>query len=518
MQKENENTFSQSITNGFLKNPKKVYILCGKFKEGGLRILEESLYDLKAKIFFAIGIDKKNTTKNMLEELLKYTDDVYIYSNNNVVEFDSTIFIFEYTDNVVIYSSASSFSESGICDNLSLYTETIYNILDNDEKKEYKKQLKDIKNNIEKDIFKKLKQEDIEELIKQKEIFTTNQYTHHNIKSISELLNKNKVKEKLEEKEDEYTKNNRSSYDQDEENIDISIDLSDITEELENPNVLLNNLKKEEELEVKNGKVKENEDKLQIVNEKEDIVTDFKDMINTYEIDDIDTEELDLEVEEIKNKTQNEAYCLDIEDMLFSKSDIKLDLTDTKNEEKKESENKKKSNDYKLNNDNLNFLEDENVLVQVKKVDLNNISNLIFELPSKSIKKQDLDCIKIPNYIQNMIPEFFELSEKGKNEEINGSIYKSRDIDIELVDVKLGKKYSDRNAKITHKLNQTYINLVTSTINNIQYEEKDIIRIIKLASDLYHIEIIQKDMQEYKLWSKICTQDFKSSKRKYGMM
>ena len=48
--------------------------------------------------------------------------------------------------------------------------------------------------------------------------------------------------------------------------------------------------------------------------------------------------------------------------------------------------------------------------------------------------------------------------------------------------------------------------------------ENDIIRIIKLAGDIYHIEIIPKDMQEYKLWSKICNQKFKSTTRKYGMM
>ena len=32
------------------------------------------------------------------------------------------------------------------------------------------------------------------------------------------------------------------------------------------------------------------------------------------------------------------------------------------------------------------------------------------------------------------------------------------------------------------------------------------------------LEIISKDMQEYKLWDKVCNQKFKSSNRKYGMM
>ncbi|MNP74701.1 hypothetical protein D3C76_1716220 [compost metagenome] len=50
------------------------------------------------------------------------------------------------------------------------------------------------------------------------------------------------------------------------------------------------------------------------------------------------------------------------------------------------------------------------------------------------------------------------------------------------------------------------------------YSNKDIARIIKLSSDIYHIEIISKDMQEYKLWSKLCNQSLKSTDRKYGMM
>ena len=60
--------------------------------------------------------------------------------------------------------------------------------------------------------------------------------------------------------------------------------------------------------------------------------------------------------------------------------------------------------------------------------------------------------------------------------------------------------------------------LKSNNIKSINYEENDIARIIKLSDDTYHIEIISKKLQEYKLWSKICNQKFKSSQRKYGMM
>ena len=68
------------------------------------------------------------------------------------------------------------------------------------------------------------------------------------------------------------------------------------------------------------------------------------------------------------------------------------------------------------------------------------------------------------------------------------------------------------------KQDQTYLTFSTSKFKEIDYNEADIARIIKLSENVYHIEIISKELQEYKLWSKICNQKFKSSTRKYGMM
>ena len=157
-------------------------------------------------------------------------------------------------------------------------------------------------------------------------------------------------------------------------------------------------------------------------------------------------------------------------------------------------------------------------LVKVKKLNLNNISNFIYELPSKTKTAKNQGLLKIPNYISKMIPNFFELSDNSKTEEIDGAMYKVREVNIELVDVKNGEKYTDRNAKISYKVGQSYVSIISDVFKNVDYVEFDIARIIKLDSKVYHIEIITSDMQEYKLWSKLCNQDFKSSARKYGMM
>ena len=198
----------------------------------------------------------------------------------------------------------------------------------------------------------------------------------------------------------------------------------------------------------------------------------------------------------------DENDTLDIADMLFSKADLALDLDEAKKESKKEIKEEIKDDE----------------LVKVKKLNLNNISNFIYELPSKTKTAKNQDLLKIPNYISKMIPNFFELSDNSKTEEINGAMYKVREVNIELVDVKNGKKYTDRNAKISYKVGQSYVSIISDVFKNVDYVEFDIARIIKLDSKVYHIEIITSDMQEYKLWSKLCNQDFKSSARKYGMM
>ena len=198
---------------------------------------------------------------------------------------------------------------------------------------------------------------------------------------------------------------------------------------------------------------------------------------------------------------------IDINSMLFSKADMKLKFDEP--EEEKEDNDKKSDSSKNSTNEET---------VKIKKLNLNDVTNFIFELPSRNASGQTKDSIRIPNYIQNTIPKFFGLNEEVKTTQINGANYKIRDVKIEVVDVKNNAKYMDRFAKIVYKSGQTYLTFTSEVLKNIDFEECDIARIIKLSPDIYHIEIISKDMQEYKLWDKVCNQKFKSSNRKYGMM
>ena len=212
-------------------------------------------------------------------------------------------------------------------------------------------------------------------------------------------------------------------------------------------------------------------------------------------------EEANCEIEEIDSDE-----ILDLDSMLISRADVKL------KEKKKDS----KKEDKKKLDEPDEFSDPE--LVKVKKLDLNNVTNLIMELPAKQQNKKDLDIIKVPNYIRDLVPKFFEFPENSQVVEESGITTRERPLQIEIVDCKNEKKYIENDAKMYQRKSQTFISFFCPSLEKIDYEEKDIVRIIKLTSDIYHIEIVSKDMQEYKIWSKIMNKDMRACDRKFGIM
>lgn len=456
------------------KKPKKVYMFMGTLKESGFDILEESIIDTKAKITIFMGVDKKNTTKGLLDNILKYTKDVYVYNNNDLKEFESNIYIFEFERSAIVYLSPSKSTESGLVDAISIFSRVQYNLNDEEDKKDYKNNVKMLLE-LKKFEFIKLDESVIQNLIQDKVIFSNKQY-EHSVRSISEFLGKKDTKKIKEasKKDDETVKEDIFAKDLnipvvDLSNSDIDIDLSDV---VENEVIQI-------ESKIDEDKVSEKKTESKVKNiEKEETKQD-------------NYEELDEEDKELFNGP------IDLNSMLLTKSNFKL--SNSKNEETKK-----------------NDQEDETIIF--KKLDLNNISNYMFELPGKQQNGQDLDVLKIPNYIKELIPNFFEFSDKAKTKVISGSQYKVKDIQVDIVDVKKGTKVNDKNAKMMQKKGQTYMTIMSKYLENIDYEENDIARIIKLSSTVYHVEIVSKDMQEYKIWSKIMNKKLKGVDRKYGIM
>ena len=485
MQKENENTLANAISNCFEKEAKKAYFFVGNFKETGYKIIEEDFIDSKTKIYFAIGIDKKNTTRGMLEGLLQYSKDVNYYSNNKANEFVSNISIFEFTNNAYMYVATSNVSESGIKSDISLYTETVYDLKDSSDKEAYKKQIKDLLKFTEEIGFEKLTKSKIDELVAAKLIFSTRQY-NHSVMSISELLGKPEKVTKI--KDEEKTKEVVENVVKKEVEIP-KIDLSEMLDiDIDLPDEIFVAEEAPKKTKAKKVSVVEPEEELTLPEDIEELEETDQNLDKNSELYDETLEDDGIDFDS----------TLDINNILFSKADVKLDVAPKKSKKVKEEK-----------------VEEEDEVKKVKKVNLNNVTNLIFELPAKNSK--ETDAIRVPNHIRTMIPEFFGLDE-AQNMEIKGTNYKVKDIEIEVVDAKNGEKQKDSKGKLVYKAGQSYLTFVTDILKNVVYEDDDIIRIIKLSEKIYHLEIISKNLQEYRVWSKLCNQKFRASTKNFGVM
>jgi len=483
VQKDGENLIKERLLEESESKPKKAYFFMGNIKESGFDILEECLIDLKAKKLIVIGVDKKNTTKKMLDTLYDYTKSVYVFNNNELVEFDSNIVLFEYENRAVIYIMNSNVSESSFVDNIATYTVVEYDLENKEDTDSYKEYLNNLVSISKLDSAKKLDKEYIKELFDTKQIFTTKQYTH-SVMTIAELLG---------EKEETSNKKQNTNVDDDIEVVSDAIesertkiptvDLSEI-EDFSIDIDIEDSVRREEVITEKVEEPKQ-ENRVKKI-EKEEVKTVTEEDLDDSDVI-FDDAEFDTDV------------AVDLESLLFEKADIELD---TKSIDKKITKEKEEKEDKAV----------------TKKVDLTKVSNLIMELPKKPTKGKELSVIKVPNYIKDMIPDFFAIAVKAKSVEKVDGIYRESKIKLEVVDILSNEKFTDNKAQLVSKAGQTYIMFSSEGFKDMDYVEGDIVRIIKLSDDTYHMEIVSKDTQEYKIWKKLCTKNFKGSSRTYGVM
>jgi len=462
IQKDGVNTLKEEILKHSNKELQKLYIMMGRVKETGYDYIEELLIDLKAKKHIVMGIDKKNTTKKMLDNILSYTKNVSVWDNNEDAELNANLFVFEYENEAFVVSFSGDITDSLLETDTVIYTVSTYDLVK--DKKEYADVVILLTKELKEEVVK-LTKEYISELSENKKIFSTRQYIH-NIPSISELLgSKEDSKEQKTEvyEEEKLPKVSLKDFD----DISFEIDISDVEE-----NIAVDSVSSEISVDV--SEIKE-----PILNEE------------VYKADDIIEEKEEYEISD---------EPIDLEELIFETETVRLDKKKTvkKIEEAKKSKEQEKP--------------------VSKKIDLKKVSNIIMELPKKPTKGRDIDSIKVPMYVKDMVPNFFETMDDAILVEREDGKYKEASIRLEVIDVNSGEKHTDSNAKLSHKLGQTYVTFESDKIIDIQYEEMDIARIIKLSKDSYHIEIIPNNMEEYNLWKKMCTNTFKGSSRQYGLM
>lgn len=437
---------------------KKTYMVIGNMKDSGFDILEEFLIDLKARKYFIVGIDKKNTTRRMLEELCRYTKNVYVYNNNGESELDASVYVFEYATKSIVYVTSGSLSLSSFETDVSCYTEVVFDLENIQDKTEYKEFVDSIVKISKGEAFVQIDKAYVAKLVDSKEIFSTKQYIH-NIPSISALLEKNSSKPQEVVEDLEEAPKSMPKIDLDAMDFGVDIDLGGKDE---------NNTYDESTENISFEELKDKEISQELIDES---------------VEEVPQAEEEFEISD---------DVIDMESLLFEKADIKLSKTKNEKSEKKEE-------------------------AKSRKVDLEKVSNLFLELPTKSSK--DTGELKVPNYVKDLIESFFEgLNKERFTENEYGTLQRKQSITVEIIDVNSDTKYKDNNASVIEVQGKTYISFNAEKLKDIYYEEKDIARIIKLSNDTYHIEIIPKTTEEYTVWKKLCTTSLRGTDRCYGVM
>ncbi len=163
----------------------EIWIASGFVKDSGIELLMdsfESAINNGAKLNVLIGVDRKNTSKDILLKLLTIGANLSIHVNTEEDKTETRIYAFESNKgSSYIYVAGGKLSEGGLLNNSCIITEIKYSVDEKDKFKVFKHQLlQGIEN-----IFKSVDREDILLLAKKGEILT--RIIEREIPSINEL-------------------------------------------------------------------------------------------------------------------------------------------------------------------------------------------------------------------------------------------------------------------------------------------------------------------------------------------
>ena len=165
----------------------KVWILSGFTKDSGVMALISALEGSPiACKTVSLGIDKKNTSKDMLMRLLRTGAKVQTFINNDDQKLETRLYLFENKNGIsYAYLSAGKLSEGGLFQNNCLITEIIY------DKKDYSELEKLVLKINENTGFMELTEEDVIKMAESGEIVA--RITERKIPRISEMYQKEEV-------------------------------------------------------------------------------------------------------------------------------------------------------------------------------------------------------------------------------------------------------------------------------------------------------------------------------------
>lgn len=163
----------ESLLNIRLKgNFKKIWIVAGMTKDSGFDMVFDSI-EIAIKngieVNVMIGIDRKNTSKDMLMKLLSLGCNLFVHINRDDKKVETRIYVFENNEGEsFIYESCGKFSEGGLSSNYCLIQEVSYLAED---KKAYEKFKTTLLQGTS-DVFKQVGEEEVKLLAEKGEVVT----------------------------------------------------------------------------------------------------------------------------------------------------------------------------------------------------------------------------------------------------------------------------------------------------------------------------------------------------------
>lgn len=131
---------SEVLLERISENFNKIWIVAGFAKDTGIELLLPALEEAAQNgsiIELIIGVDNKNTSKDMLLKLLNIGCNIRVHINKEESKLETRMYAFENeSGESFVYLSGSKFSEGGLTENKCLVTEIVY---DEIEKKEFNK-------------------------------------------------------------------------------------------------------------------------------------------------------------------------------------------------------------------------------------------------------------------------------------------------------------------------------------------------------------------------------------------
>ncbi len=211
-----EMNLGELLSQRLQENFDKAYFFSGFAKDSGIFYLLPALEQSRIKeICFGLGVDNKNTSKDMLMKLLNMGIKVMVFLNGDMAKVETRAYAFESADgDCYVYLPASKLSEGGLIENESLITEIIYG---KDEKKLFDdficKLIKDSK-------FRDIDENGVTKMAENGEIVA--RISERRIPRISEMY----AKEAVEIGTKEYDEGSSSTIRADDfEDVDISVEL-----------------------------------------------------------------------------------------------------------------------------------------------------------------------------------------------------------------------------------------------------------------------------------------------------